>query len=152
MLDTGMVNYTLGIQVQMLAMEELNTAYKGAVIPHWVTQELISLNTISNLKPNFWVRDKKQSEAGIDLIFSYKEKTIPIEIKSGATGSLKSLHQFIDVSEHAYAVRVYGGEFKIENAVTPKGKPYLLMNMPYYLATKIPDYIKWFIENNKVKI
>ncbi len=151
-LDTGIANYTLGIQAQMLGMEDLNSAYKGTVIPHLVTQELISLNTISNHKPNFWVRDKKQSKAEVDLLFSYKEKTIPIEIKSGATGSLKSLHQFIDASEHPYAVRIYGGEFKIEKAITPTGKPYLLMNMPYYLGTKIPGHVEWFVEKNKAKV
>lgn len=148
-LDTGIVNHVLGIQAQMLGMEDLSAAYKGAIIPHLITQELISLNAISNHKPNFWVREKKQSDAEIDLIFANKGKAIPIEIKSGSTGSLKSLHQFIDVSENPYAVRIYGGEFKIENTVTPKGTPYLLMNLPYYLGTKIPEYVEWFIENHK---
>ncbi len=147
-LDTGIVNHALGIQAQMLGMEDLNSAYKGAVIPHLITQELISLNTIINQKSFFWVRDKKQSDAEIDLLFSYKGKAIPIEIKSGSTGSLKSLHQFIEVSEHPYAVRIYGGQFKVEKAVSPQGRPYLLMNLPYYLGTQIPGYIQWFIENN----
>lgn len=147
-LDTGIVNHALGIQAQMLGMEDLNSAYKGAVIPHLITQELISLNTISNQKPLFWVRDKKQSDAEIDLLFPYKGKAIPIEIKSGTTGSLKSLHQFIEVSDHPYAVRIYGGQFKVEKAVSPHGKSYLLMNLPYYLGTKIPGYIQWFVENN----
>ena len=83
------------------------------------------------------------------MVFPFKGQAVPIEIKSGSTGSLKSMHQFIDASENPYAVRVYGGEFKIENAVTPKGTRYLLMNLPYYAGTKIPEYIEWFIENNK---
>lgn len=151
-LDTGIVNYALGIHAQMLKMEDLSAAYKGAIIPHLITQELISLNTITNLKPNFWVREKKQSDAEVDLIIPYKQMAIPIEIKSGNTGSLRSLHQFIDASENPYAVRVYGGEFKIEHTATAKGTPYLLMNLPYYSGTKIPEYIEWFIENNKIKI
>jgi hypothetical protein len=51
-LDTGLVNYSLGIQVEMLAMDDLNSAYKGAVVPHLVTQELISLQSISAHIPN----------------------------------------------------------------------------------------------------
>jgi len=71
---------------------------------------------------------------------------IPIEIKSGSTGSLKSLHQFIDASDHPYAIRMYAGALKVENAVTPNKKPYLLMNLPYYAGTTLPQYIEWFVQ------
>lgn len=149
-LDTGLLNHILNLQADLIGLKNLSPAFKGAVIPHLITQELISLNTINNLKPHFWVREKKQSSAEIDLVLSHKDKVIPIEIKSGSTGSLKSLHQFIDVSVHCYAVRIYEGEFKIEKAKTPKGTPYLLMNLPYFLGTKIRAYIEYFINNYKI--
>lgn len=145
-LDTGLVNYTLGIQAEMLAMEDLNTAYKGAIVPHLITQEVISLQCRSAYTPNFWVREKHQSNAEVDLLFTYKQLVIPIEIKSGSTGSLKSLHQFIEAADHPYAVRMYGGAFKIEKAITPNKKPYLLMNLPYYAGTMLPLYIEWFVQ------
>ncbi|SJN19666.1 hypothetical protein FM107_01925 [Sphingobacterium sp. JB170] len=46
-----------------------------------------------------------------------------------------------------YAVRIYGGRFKIEDTVTPNGTPFMLMNVPYYLGTKLPEYISWFHKN-----
>jgi hypothetical protein len=36
----------------------------------------------------------------------------------------------------------------IEKSITPGGTPFLLLNMPYYASTKLPEYIRWFIENN----
>jgi hypothetical protein len=57
------------------------------------------------------------------------------------------LHQFVDRSNHPYAIRIYGGNYYVEEAVTSSGTPYLLMNLPYYLGTKIPDYIDYFIKN-----
>lgn len=145
-LDTGLVNYSLGIQAEMLAMQDLNSAYKGAVIPHLVTQELISLQSISAQTPNFWVREKTTSNAEVDLLYSYQGLIIPIEVKSGSTGSLKSLHLFIDAVDHPYAIRMYAGAFNVEKAVTPNKKPYLLMNLPYYAGTSLPQYIEWFIK------
>jgi len=145
-LDTGLVNYSLGIQLEMLAMDDLNSAYKGAVIPHLITQELISLQSISSHKPNFWVREKSQSNAEVDLLFTHQDLVIPIEIKSGSTGSLKSLHQFIDAADHPYAIRMYAGAFNIEKAITPSQKPYLLMNLPYYAGTALPQYVEWFVQ------
>lgn len=150
-LDTGLVNYTLGIQAQMLGMKDLSSAFKGAIIPHLITQEVISLNTITNVKPNFWIREKRQSSAEVDLVFPYGDKIIPIEVKSGATGTLRSLHQFMDRTNHPYAIRMYAGEYKIEHSVTAEGTSFLLMNLPYYLGTQLPRYIDYFVNNFPTK-
>lgn len=144
-LDTGLVNHTLFIQAQMLGMNDLNSAYKGAVIPHLIIQEFVSLFTISSNKPNFWVREKAQSNAEVDLVLMHHELLIPVEIKSGSTGTLRSLHQFIESVDHPYAIRIYGGNFSIEKAITPNKKPYLLLNLPYYLGTQLPGYLDWFV-------
>jgi predicted AAA+ superfamily ATPase len=144
-LDTGLINHTLGIQGEMLALKDLSRAWKGAIIPHIVFQELVSLNIQSYRKPLFWVRDKKQSSAEVDLAIPFRDKVIPLEIKSGSEGTLKSLHQFVEASDHPYAVRMYAGEFNVLNTKTPGGKSYLLMNLPYYLGTKIYGYLEYFL-------
>lgn len=144
-LDTGLVNYALGIQAEMLSMTDLNSAYKGSIIPHIITQEIISLQSISSHTPHFWVREKAQSNAEVDLLYTFKDKIIPIEIKSGSTGTLKSLHQFIEASDHPYAIRFYAGKLNIEKAITPNKKPYLLLNLPYYAGTVFPQYVEWFL-------
>lgn len=147
-LDTGLINYDLKIQTDLLALNDLSNAYKGAIIPHMITQELISLNTINNPKPHFWIREKAQASSEVDLVVQHKDKLIPVEIKSGATGSLKSLHEFIERSNHQYAIRIYAGDFKIEEHTTPNQKQnYKLMNLPYYLGTKLNEYIEYFINN-----
>ncbi|TVZ26054.1 hypothetical protein JM83_1000 [Gillisia sp. Hel_I_86] len=146
-LDTGLINHALGIQAQMLGMQDLSNSFKGAIIPHLITQELISLNTMTNAKPNFWVRDKNQSSSEVALVYPYKDKVIPIEIKSGAKGTLRSLHQFIERADHPYAIRIYGGKFTVEESKTINGTPFLLMNLPYYLGTQLPNYIEYFVKN-----
>ena len=144
-LDTGIVNYTLGIQADMLKLEDLSDTYRGSVIPHMITQELLSINTINDIKPCFWVREKSQSSAEVDLLINFKNMLIPVEIKSGKTGTLKSLHQFIDACDHPYAVRFYAGKFSIEDHITPAGTSYYLMNLPYYCATRLNEYIEYFV-------
>lgn len=147
-LDTGLINHDLKIQTELLALDDLSTSYKGAIIPHIITQEVLSLNTINNHKPHFWVREKAQASSEVDLVVQYQDKIIPVEIKSGSTGTLKSLHEFIERTNHHYAIRMYAGSFNIEEHSTPKEKkPYKLMNLPYYLGTKLPEYIAYFIKN-----
>lgn len=149
-LDTGILNHILGISAEMLVMDDLSQSYKGSIIPHIITQELISIQVNTSDLPNFWVREKKQASSEVDLVYTMEGKVIPIEIKSGSTGSLKSLHQFMERTNHPYAIRVYAGEFSVQETKTPNGIPYLLMNLPYYLGTLIPQYISYFVKNYKL--
>lgn len=147
-LDTGLVNHDLKIQAQLLGLSDLNSAFKGAIIPHLIAQELISLNTNTDEKPFFWVREKSDRSSEVDLLYTHNSFVIPIEIKSGPSGKLKSLHEFVERTPHNYAVRIYAGKFSVEEHKTPnKKKAYWLMNMPYYLGTKIPDYVSYLVEN-----
>lgn len=148
-LDTGILNFALGIQAELIEVKDLNASYKGALVPHLVTQELIALQETGYRKPHFWVRQKKDAQAEVDLIYTYKNLLIPIEIKSGKVGKLRSLHQFVDRAPHPYAVRMYAGEFSIEKHKTPGGKDFTLMNLPYYLTTYIESYLEYFIAQYK---
>lgn len=146
-LDTGIINYVLGIQAELLSLKDLHSAFRGAIIPHVVNQELISNNTYEDKKPIFWVREKSNSNAEIDLLYQHRNMAIPIEIKAGKTGTLKSLHYFMEQVEHPYAIRIFGGDFSIIPQTGAKGKSYFLMNLPYYLMTKIEDYVIYFVNN-----
>jgi predicted AAA+ superfamily ATPase len=149
-LDTGMINQVLMLQGEMLSIVDFDDFHKGKVIQHLVYQEVISIHQDVPYKPNFWVREEKDSNAEVDLVFRHGKYIVPIEVKSGKSGTLRSLHQFIDRAKHPYAIRLYSGKFGVENATTPSGKSYFLLNLPYYLTSKLPEYISWFIENNTI--
>ncbi len=95
---------------------------------------------------NFWVREKKQANTEVDFVYTYDAKLIPIEIKHGAAGRLRSLHQFIDHAFHKFAVRFYSGKIQIDYTKTINGKPIYLLNLPYFLVSKLDDYLKWLIK------
>ncbi len=82
-LDTGLMNYSNGVQVELINIDDLNNLYKGKIIQHMVTQELTSNQRSPLFKPNFWIRQKKTSNAEIDLIWQQGKYLIPIEVKAG---------------------------------------------------------------------
>jgi len=63
-------------------------------------------------------------------------------VKSGKVGKLKSLHQYIDLSDVMLAIRLYKGQFQIDQLKTPTGKAFTLLNLPYYLAGNLEKYIE----------
>lgn len=86
----------------------------------------------------------------MDLVIPFYDKVISVEIKSGSEGTLRSLHQFVEATNHPYAVRMYAGEFKVSKTKTPGGKTWLLIHLPYYLGTKINDYLEYFLSSYKL--
>jgi len=148
-LDTGMMNYFVGIQKEILGTDDLSKVYQGTMIEHLVGQELLSVNYNALSQLYFWARDKKASSAEVDYLFLYDGKLIPVEVKSGATGTLKSLQLFMDMAPHTIAIRFYAGELKITKTETISGKKYYLLNLPYYLATQLTEYLGWFEEQIK---
>lgn len=143
-LDTGMMNFALGIERDVFKSSDLRDVYKGAIIEHLVGQELLSLESNPDYNLHFWVRDKKQSSAEVDFLYPYEGRIIPIEVKSGSTGKLKSLHQFINLSGQKVAIRFYSGKTEISKISIPGSSTFTLINLPYFLTTRIKEYINHY--------
>lgn len=143
-LDTGMLNYFVGVQHEILGTTDLNNVYHGTVIEHIVGQELLARQYSALHGLAFWVREKSASSAEVDYIFNYKGKLVPVEVKSGGSGKLRSLGMFMDMAPHNIAVRFYAGEILISTITTPNGKTVHLLNLPYYLVSQIEKYLEWF--------
>lgn len=147
-LDTGMLNYFAGIQKNILGTKDLNSVYQGTIIEHLAGQELLASQYDALNSLNFWVREKNTSSAEVDFLYKYEGKLVPIEIKSGKEGKLKSLHQFMDMAPHSIALRYYAGELYTSEVVTPGGKKFTLLNLPYFLVSQTGKYLDW-IEKEK---
>ena len=152
LLDTGLMNYAAGMQKEIIGTTDLNNVYQGTIIEHLVGQELLACNFNALSALNFWVREKTSSTAEVDYVITHDGKLIPIEVKSGKEGKLKSLHLFMDESPGKIAIRLYAGELLVTKVVTPNGKNYHLLNLPYYLVSQLPKYINWLNKDlSKIK-
>jgi len=136
-LDTGLINYSTNMVKDILSTEDIADVYRGRIAEHITGQELLAMSTSIMNKLQFWVREKKQSSAEIDYLYQYNGKLIPIEVKSGSIGKLRSLHQFMDVAPHHLAVRVWQGPYSVEKAKTIAGTEFTLLNLPFYLVHRI---------------
>jgi predicted AAA+ superfamily ATPase len=150
-LDTGMLNHFVGIQKEILGSDDLSKIYQGTMIEHLTGQELLAnqYNALSELF--FWVKEKKESTAEVDFLISFEGKIIPIETKSGKTGTLKSLHLFMEAAPHNMAIRFYAGDINITEVKTPQNKTFFLLSLPYYLVSQINEYLIWFQEQIQQK-
>ncbi|TNF45055.1 MAG: DUF4143 domain-containing protein [Cytophagales bacterium] len=144
-LDTGLWNQAMGIQADLILAKDLDEVHKGRIIQHLIAQELESTFDEYAFSTHFWVRQEKDSNSEVDLVFPFRNHLIPVEVKSGSTGTLRSLHQYMDRCPHSYGVRFYSGPLLVEQTQTTSKKQFTLINLPYYLATQLKAYLEMYV-------
>ncbi len=89
-LDIGLMNIACGLQhSSKILNDNLLNIYEGSLAEQFVGQEILSAG-VSHLY--YWSRNSRNSSAEVDYIISKNGKIIPIEVKSGHSGKLKSMH------------------------------------------------------------
>lgn len=141
-LDTGLVVHRTGMRKALFTAEDVSAVYSGRIVEHIVGQELYAMSHSPLHTLNFWARDKNQSNAEVDYVLPVEGRLIPMEVKAGATGRLRSLHAFLDAATHSIGVRLYGGPYRVEKGATLAGKAFTLINLPWYLASKSAEYVE----------
>jgi predicted AAA+ superfamily ATPase len=142
LLDCGLVNYAANVQKEVFGATDILNAWRGKIAEQIVAQELLALNNRVSNRRNFWVREKKDSDAEIDFVLQYESKVIPIEVKSGSNARLRSLHLFMDEVPHNIAVRVWSQPFSVDEVTTQKGKKFKLINLPFYYVGRLEEILK----------
>jgi len=94
-LDIGLMQTLCGLPLDMQQLENnLLSAYRGALAEQFVAQELRL--TQDQGKLYYWHRLEKSSSAEIDYLAVKQGQVIPVEVKSGSAGRLRSLHMFLE--------------------------------------------------------
>ena len=107
LLDTGIFQSLLGLQLsEILFSCDFDVVNKGAIAEQFVGLELIK-NSSPYMPKNlyFWTREKEKSQAEVDYVIQMNEKIIPIEVKSGKSGKMQSMHLFLTEKQAEYGIR-----------------------------------------------
>lgn len=105
-LDVGLMQNACGLQAELVLTNNFFQINAGAVTEQLIGQELRA-HSDSYLERGlfFWARDKKSSSAEVDYLIAVDSLILPVEVKSGKTGTLKSLKLFIEEKGSLFGVR-----------------------------------------------
>jgi len=83
---------------------DLNTNFTGAWAEQFVGQQLIS----NHFHPlHYWARTKANSSAEVDFVIEKESKILPVEVKSGKSGKLRSLHLLLNEHSNIKKALIY---------------------------------------------
>jgi predicted AAA+ superfamily ATPase len=119
LLDTGILQRLLGLPLSSILLNnDFSMVNKGYIAELFAGLELLKAYP-SNWNPQlyYWQREKPSSHAEVDYVVQKNEDIIPIEVKSGATGAMQSLHLFLKEKNAAYGIRTSLENFTQYNAV-----------------------------------
>jgi hypothetical protein len=91
----------------------------------------------------FWTSESPTNSAEVDFVLPFGTVLLPVEVKSGKAGRLRSLHAFMDHVDHDLAVRLYRGPVRVDEIKSVSGRTFRLLNLPYYLASRVLEYVSW---------
>lgn len=99
-MDTGLLQRMAQLDIAAMTTADTdnwNIINKGAIAEQFAALEL--LKNGSPYEPNqlyFWQRETKNSNAEVDYIVQNGNTILPIEIKAGTKGAMRSLHLFLE--------------------------------------------------------
>lgn len=139
-LDIGLVNRACGLK--LINTDDLITVYEGGLAEQFAGQELLSSGPgFEEPALYYWLREEKNSNAEIDYLITHGAKVMPLEIKAGKTGVLKSMHVFLYEKRSDVGVRLNMdlpsiGRFKARVRLKNihDDLDYTLISLPLYLA------------------
>ncbi len=147
MLDCGLCSASLGLTMhQLQSADELSLVNSGGIAEQFVGQVLRTIPP-AYVEPQlyYWQRAERSSNAEIDYVLQHENQIIPIEVKAGATGTLRSLHQFMKDKKKLLALRVnsdYPSRTKVSvKDVSGASIQYQLLSIPFYLLGQIDRLI-----------
>ncbi len=146
-LDCGLVNHLCGItRITVDEMKKRSFINEGKLAEQFVAQHLTCFGRpTSSSVLTYWLREGRSVNAEVDFLVQLEQSIVPIEVKSGKSGSLKSLLQFVSQKGIKKAVRfdlnppaMQHVSHKLAQADGSKNVEFDLLSLPLYMVEQLP--------------
>jgi len=153
-LDVGLMNAVCGLDWRVVSqMDDIKLINEGAIAEQFIGQHLQNLlaDTL-NRELTYWLREGRSSNAEVDFVIGLSGTIIPIEVKAGAAGKLKSLHQFMGSKQAPFAIRFDASLpslQQIDSVININKKQvkinYPLISLPLYLIERLDGIVENYL-------
>lgn len=149
-LDIGLMNASCGIGG--LSIDQFRSKkfiYEGGMAEQFVGQHLLHGSAGTKPSLHYWLREGKSNNAEVDYVIQAEGEIVPIEVKAGKAGTLKSLLRFMADKSRTIALRFDLStpssmqiDFPIPGPV-PQGRVRgTLLSLPLYLVGQVNRLIQ----------
>ncbi len=96
-LDIGLMNRICGLDwLALSTLDDHRLVNEGSIAEQYIGQHLLYFRGLSDPPElHYWLRQQKSANAEVDYVISQGNLIVPVEVKAGKSGTLKSLLQFV---------------------------------------------------------
>lgn len=144
-LDVGLAGYAMGAGFQDLRALPIDHVLDGRIAEMFAGQQILTSLDDATQPLCFWVTESPSGNAETDYLLAGPAGPVPLEVKAGSAGALKSLHQFLRRSALDLGVRLGTGalaEEALSVQMSDGRLDYRLLSIPLYLAAEVPAVIR----------
>ncbi len=129
-LDVGLLQTALRINPEHVFNQDIHKIHGGTLAEQFVAQELLAYAPARQNRPLLYWERGNGGEACVDFVHRIGEETLPIEVKSGAVGSLRALKSFLHLKKAPLGVRI---------SEAPLRQQEQIVSVPFYLISKLAE-------------
>lgn len=123
-LNVGLLHSVNGIYADTVQAKDFTVLFNGAVAEQFVGQELLAYqNPYSKPLLYYWAREAKSNNAELNYLIQKEGMVIPIEVKSGSIGKMKSMHMFMEKYQVQQGIKI---------SQAPYDSSYIIISLPFY--------------------
>ena len=147
-LDVGLLCRACGLSLlEFEKAQDIMMVNSGAVCEQFIGQHLLySKQFFEEPELHYWSREKSQSSAEVDYVLSQGNQIIPVEVKAGKTGRLKSLHAFLKEKKCRFGIRFNADLPSLLDTAavmpTEESFDYRLLSLPLYMVGQVRRLIE----------
>jgi len=144
-LDMGLMNKVNGVSLRDIErFDGTALVNEGKMAEQFVGQHLFfRRGDFENPRLNYWLREGAKNNAEVDYVVENGTEVLPVEVKAGASGSLKALRQMMIEKRLRRAIRFDAGRGGSQIVPVGDGKAFKLISLPLYAATvPVCDFIQ----------
>ena len=154
-LDVGLMSTATGLNLlDYEKAEDIMRVNSGAICEQYIGQHLLfSRHFYCEPELYYWIREKKNSSAEVDYVISEGSLIVPVEVKSGKSGTLKSLHLFLREKHRSLSIRFNSDIPSLLESQTAlaggHNVPYRLLSLPLYMVGQLRRLIRQIADHVK---
>ena len=138
-MDVGLMCSALHLSLLDFRRGDLNLVNDGAVAEQFIGQHLLySCAWYETPNLYYWMREAKSAAAEVDYVIAQGQQVVPVEIKAGKTGTLKSLQRFLLEKQRSFGLRFNGdipSFVRGSTQTTDKARlEFELLSLPLYMV------------------
>lgn len=129
-LDIGLLHTAHKVNISEIWEKDILQVHSGRLAEQFVGQQFLAMGDFyESPQLFFWKRETKSSSAEVDYLLTVGSEIVPVEVKAGKTGRLRSLQIFMKEKKSSLGVKVSMSPLSQENSI---------LSLPLYMVDQLP--------------